>query len=145
MRVPGRQRTTREAGLILSTVLERQVGAIGDVVHLVEMHVVEAGGVLQQVNDAHRELRLPGVVDLNLRRQLGDRRVEIDLVVQVHLHERRGDEGLADRSGAEVRVGGHRRLAVAIGEPDAAGPLDTRRSAPARCRRPGRRCRSRRV
>ena len=50
--------------------------------------------------------------------------VEIDLVVLVQLHERRGDERLADRAGAEVRVGGDRRLRVAIGEADAAGPLD---------------------
>ena len=125
MRVPGCQRTTRERGLIFSTSSSGRSARSATLYHLIEVHVVEAGAVLQEVNDAHRELRLPGVVDLNLRGQRGHRGVEVERVVQVHLHERRGDEGLTDRPGAEVRIGGHRRLLIAIGEPHPTGPFNT--------------------
>ena len=106
--------------------LERHVRRIRDVVHLVEVHVVEARRVLQQVDDPHRMRRLPCVVDANLGGDLRHRRIEIDLVVQVHLHDRRGNERLADRAGAEMRVGGHRGVVLAIGQADAARPLDPR-------------------
>jgi hypothetical protein len=47
------------------------------------VHVVEAGRVLEQVNHANGEFRLPGVVDADLRRDLRHRRIEVDLVVEI--------------------------------------------------------------
>jgi hypothetical protein len=47
------------------------------------VHVVEAGGVLENVDQAHRLFDLPGVVDGDVGRQLADRRIEIDLAVFV--------------------------------------------------------------
>ncbi len=124
MRVPGRQRTTRDAGLSVQHRIERQLRSVRVAVDLVEVHVVEARGVLQQVDHANGIGRLPGVVDLQLRRDFEDRRIEIDVAIEIQLDHRRGDEGLADRTGAEMRVGRYRRIAGAVGDADATCPFD---------------------
>ena len=57
MRVPGRHRTTRGRRIEAQHLHERQVGRMRQVEHLVEVHVVESGGVLKQVDEAHRIAR----------------------------------------------------------------------------------------
>ena len=72
----------------LQHVLERQLRRVRAGVDLVEVHVVEPGGVLQQMNHAHGIGGVPGVVDPDLRHNPGDGRVEIDFVIEVQLDER---------------------------------------------------------
>ena len=142
MRVPGCQRTTRDAGLICSTSSSGRSGGSETLYISLKCMSSKPAVCCSRWITRTGMRRLPRHCRSGLRSELDDRRIEIDLAVHVHLHERRRDEGLADRAGAEVRVGGHRRLAIAIGEADAAGPFDAPTCAPARCRRRARRCRS---
>ena len=75
---------------------QRQIRWIEPVVDLVEVHVVEAGGVLQQVNDPHRMAGLPRVVERHLRGNLSQWRIEVEVAVLRKLDKRHRNEGLAD-------------------------------------------------
>ena len=48
----------------------------------------------------------------------------MDVALLGELHQRHGDEGLADRPGAKVCFGGDRCSGVTVGVAHAAGPLD---------------------
>ena len=103
--------------------VERHVGRGVEHVGLVEVHVVEPGGVLEHVADGDRRVGRPRVLDRHLRQQIRDLGVEIELAVLVQLDQRQRHEALAHRTGAEVRVRGDRQAAIAIGPAHAPGPL----------------------
>ena len=86
------------------------------------------GRVLQQVDQPHGIGRVPRVVDGDLGRELLERRLDIELALLIQLDEAHGDERLADRPDAEVRVAGHRRLPLTVRQSHAAGPLDASRA-----------------
>jgi len=89
------------------------------------VHVVEARGVLQQVDDAYGVRVFPRIVDNDVRGDIEDRRVQIEKAVFGELHEGDSDERLADGADAEAGVRSDGRPALAVGVSDASGPLDT--------------------
>ena len=85
------------------------------------MHVVPAGGVLEQVDDADGICSLPGVSVPDVGRVLTERIVqrELALFLQLEYGERR--EALCDGADAEERVGSSRAVLRRVGHPDAVG------------------------
>jgi hypothetical protein len=93
-------------------------------VRLVEVHVVEAGRMLQKVDEANGMLCLPRIFDVDFGRELSDRSVEIDQPVFSELHQPHRDECLADRADAKASVGCDRYSTITIGVADATFPFD---------------------
>ena len=90
------------------------------VVHVVEGHVVEAGGVLQQVHHAHGVSGFPGVVDGDFGGNFVHLIVEAQLALLNELHQAGGDKGLRNRADAKQRVGRHGPFSGHVGQPQPA-------------------------
>jgi hypothetical protein len=87
---------------------------------VVEVHVVEAGGVLQQVHHAHRVGGFPGVVDGYFRSEFAHLVVEVQLAMLHELQQPCRHKHLGDRAHPKQRVCRYRPLILHIGQTQSA-------------------------
>ena len=90
---------------------------------LAQVHVVPAGGVLEQVDDPHRIRLLPRVLEPDVRHEPANRVLQRQLAFVDQLQQRERGEGLGRRADAEQRRGGGGRVRGDVGEADAVDPL----------------------
>jgi len=92
---------------------------------LVEPEVVEPRGVLETLRERDRRDRLPRVVDLEVRHELAQRAIEIELALLDQAHHAERDHALRHRADPERGVTHHRRAARAVANAD---PADVSRA-----------------
>ncbi len=106
----------------LEHIQQRKVIAIFQVVDFAEFHVVEAGGVFQQVYNAHRLGGFPPVFDGDFRCDVLQPGIEIDFSFFLQFQKRQRDKRFADRADAKFRVAAHFAAAGDVGFADSAAP-----------------------
>jgi hypothetical protein len=86
------------------------------------LHVVETGGVLKQVDDAHGIRGLPAIFDGDFRRNILQARFEIYFSIFLQLQERKRDKGFADRAYAKFRIASDIAAGRNVRFPESAAP-----------------------
>lgn len=70
--------------------------------------------MVQQVPDAHRVARLPGIVDRHMRQQRRDRRVQGQAPFANYAQHANGEDGLGDGADVHAVIDAHRSAGMGI-------------------------------
>ena len=106
----------------LQNLPNRYVRRVFCVVDLAKGHIVEAGGVLEEIGDADGIRRFPRVSDRDLWRDVLQAGLQIDAAFFFEPKQRKGDEGFADGADTEFGVAGDVAILREVGFADATAP-----------------------
>ena len=94
------------------------------VVNLAESHVVEAGGVFQNIGDADGIRSFPRIVKRDFGRDILKAGLQIDAAFFFELEKGERDKSFTDGTDAEFGVAGDVTILGEVGFADAAAPDD---------------------
>ncbi|MCZ7634949.1 MAG: hypothetical protein M5U12_02095 [Verrucomicrobia bacterium] len=89
---------------------------------VLEVEIIEAGRVFEEVDDPHGIGCLPGIAEGQAGRAGSHRIVEVQATLLLELEDRQGDEGLRGRADAEEGVGRGVAVRGEMGFADAGDP-----------------------
>ncbi len=101
---------------------ERNRGRVARVVSLAKDHVVEAGGVLEKIDDADGICGLPGILEGNFRSDVLQTGLKVDAAFFLEFQKSEGNKRFADGGDAKFGIAGNFAVLREVGFTDAAAP-----------------------